>query len=94
MRVFATFDPDKPHPLTRLWIRSWRANGWRPKIIIAPDKPSRHKGRDKFIVSQLGEINVSLRPGDRRTSLNRRIYPPGSTEDTVFKQENPLTADN
>lgn len=85
MRVFATFDPDNPHPLTRIWITSWRAQGWRPKIILAPDRPRNHRGRDKFIVSRFDEINFSLRPGDRRTKTNRRIFPAGATEDTYFQ---------
>jgi len=84
MRVFATFDPDAPHPLVRLWITSWRESGWRPKIVIAPDSPRKHRGRDKYIVSRFDEINVSLRPGDRRNASNRKVYAPGTTEDDVF----------
>jgi len=84
MRVFALHDPDNPHPLTRLWIKSWRVNGWKPKIIIAPDTPAKHPGRDRYIVSQFSEINTGMRPGDRRNASNRKVYPPGSTEDTVF----------
>jgi hypothetical protein len=37
MQVFAFYDPADPHPLTRLWIKSWAARGWVPRLILPSD---------------------------------------------------------
>ena len=84
MRVYAALNPDNPHPLARVWVKSWRESGWTPKILMPGESPRSRTRRGKFRVSDFSEINRGLKPGDRKTRLNVRIFPPGATEDDVY----------
>lgn len=85
MKVFAQFDPDKPNELARLWVKTWRENGWTPKILMPGETLAQRRGRGKCRMSNLSEINLGLKPGDRRSCLNVRTMPPGATEDDYFR---------
>lgn len=98
MNVFAFYDPDSPHPLTRLWIKSWAARGWTPRLILPSEREgglsdrqiANHRG--KGTLSTLNAINFSRKP---RTERPRKtdwpdadgdvvIFPTGATEETVL----------
>jgi hypothetical protein len=96
MLIFARFDPADPHPLARVWAKSWEANGWTVKLII-PSEDSRamerRAGRRKHRLSTFNDINFSQSPKApiRRAKLGTRSwltagiveFPAGSTEETV-----------
>src|SRR6185503_6715530 len=40
--VYTTFDPDRPTVL-RLWVRTWAARGWTPRLLLSGEKsPAGH----------------------------------------------------
>jgi hypothetical protein len=93
MNVFAFFDPADPHPLTRLWIKSWAARGWRPRLII----PSETEGglslrqvanrRGGGLVVTAATINFSR---STRKKNSRATKWPDVTGDVVNFERGPL----
>lgn len=56
MKIFSQWDPDgdaRQAERCALWVRSWRARGWEPRILTARDK-----GRK--ILTHFGCINFAL----------------------------------
>lgn len=105
MNVFAFFDPDSPHPLTRLWVKSWSARGWIPRLILPSEREAgctdrviaNHRGGG--LVTSLNAINFSRKPRTKSPTKGRYpaqlqrdvvLFPDDSTEDTVLHCGRPL----
>jgi hypothetical protein len=97
--VYAFFDPDSPHPLTRLWIKSWAARGWAPKLILPSEteagltlrQVANRRGGGPVVT--MDRINFSWRPRARKqpsstlfpsTRGDVIVFPKGATEDDVL----------
>lgn len=66
--VFSFYDPADPHPLTRLWIKSWSARGWVPRLILPSETETGltlrqvANRRGGGILTTPAEINFSRTP--------------------------------
>jgi hypothetical protein len=96
MKVFADYEESEA-PLLRVWVRSWTARGWEPRLLSYP--PTRFHPQMKpgtFLKVLPRVINFSFRPS--RKGLPRVIgygkrgwktaalvrFPAGTTEDQVL----------
>jgi len=108
MNVFAFYSPDDPHPLTRLWVKSWAARGWIPRLILPSEtgtgltyrQVANRRGGGPVV--SINEINFARKPrtehptkGEFPDGLQKDvvIFPVGSSEDTVLHCGRPLNAD-
>lgn len=94
--VFAFYDPRSPHPLTRLWVKSWAARGWIPRLILpseteaglTPRQVANRRGGGLLVT--MGEINFSRKPRTRYP-VKRTFGDPGwEKADTVLFSRGPL----
>jgi hypothetical protein len=88
--VFAYFDPADPHPLTRLWVKSWAARGWIPRLILPSEintgltlrQVANRRGGG--LVTTPADINYARTP---RTQHPRKSRFPDVSGDTVIFPE-------
>lgn len=106
MNVFCFYDPADPHPLTRLWVKSWSARGWIPRLILPSETETGltlrqvANRRGGGIISTASEVNFSR--STRKKHPTKTQYPDitgdtvifaRSTEDDVLHCGRPLDAD-
>jgi hypothetical protein len=96
MNVFSFYDPADPHPLTRLFIKSWSARGWVPKLILPSETESGltlrqvANRRGGGIVTSAAEINFSRRPKTKYPTKRGYGEPGWDKSDTVIFPRGPL----
>lgn len=94
--VFAFYDPADPHPLTRLWLRSWAARGWTPRLVLPSETGAGlsirqvANRRGGGLVVNMGEMNFSRKPRTRRPSKREHGSPGWDAASTVVFPRGPL----
>lgn len=94
--MFAFFDPDAPHPLLRLWIKTWSARGWTPRLILPSETETglslrqAANRRGGGVVTTAGEINFSRKPRTKHPTKRNFGDPGWQKADTVVFARGPL----
>lgn len=100
-KVFTIYRPEQVK-LLQVWARSWRANGWTPRLILPRDgSPAKASAGGRLIPSTL--INFSLGPRSLWRSKRHGakgweisdlvLFPEDATAETVIKAGRALPSD-